>query len=476
MMKKYNKNKNQHMAALFTAATMSVMIAVPWAFIVPVHAVSIGSNGISETTQDSQAAVTVENNVPIETNYSLDNIANNYTYFGKGNLQGAPPGNSANHQVGPVAVGGDASLSSVGTGGVNQQAYTYVKGNLTLNGNIMSQPAKDHTIILGETNKDKTYSFENGLKVEYSDQHIDFDKAFESIQSQVNSIINDDSITWKKIESNNVSWPSAKISLGSSYKGTIGDLKEMVFDSSTGQLTGDTVLYITDEGKVTIPNLLTNGINPSEEGRNGSGIVWLFPNATEVYFPSSATPVFGTIIVPRGNVKMDTGNYNGCLIVGGNGYIGAEGHLWNYSGTALSKKPDKPDKPDQPTEKPTEKPDQPGQSTEKPIEKPVEKPDQPTEGTTDQPTENTPEENKTPIGNKQHHKENKESINEKKTNSVQKEAPTRSKTDNASEAGAEVNSAPKTGDNNNVRMYVISGLAAGIAFIFALYRRLKSGK
>ena len=104
-----------------------------------------------------------------------------------------------------------------------------------------------------------------------------------------------------------------------------------------------------------MPNIIPRNLNASE-GNQSSSIVWMFPNADYVHFSAAATPFFGTIIIPNGSVKLDTGNYNGCMIVGGDGKLGTEGHLWKYNGTILKPViPDvpKPTEPIAPTPEPT---------------------------------------------------------------------------------------------------------------------------
>ena len=324
-------------AAFITAATMSAVIAIPGSMALPVFADTANpTQSIVRTSPDASSEVKATdaevNATDAEvkaTDYSLAHITENYTYFGKGNFEGYLPGAAANHQVGPVAVGGDAHISNIGTRDVTQNEYSFVAGTLTEDSNI--QEAKDGTVILGTVNKGngKTYS---GVTPKYIDGYIDFDKAFGSINNQVDTIINDNSINWNPIESVNPYWANSVFSFGKAYKGTINNLNLNQI-SFTGSEGGDTVICITDEGALEMP-MLQFGLSPSQSGSK-SGIVWLFPNVTDLHLNRAATPLFGTVVLPKGNISIEDGNFNGCLIVGGNGNIGAEGHLWSYSGTVL---------------------------------------------------------------------------------------------------------------------------------------------
>ena len=317
-------------AAFITATTMSAVIAIPGSMALPVFADTANpTQSIVRTSPDASAEVKATDAEVKATDYSLAHITENYTYFGKGNFEGYLPGAAANHQVGPVAVGGDAHISNIGTRDVTQNEYSFVAGTLTEDSNI--QEAKDGTVVLGTVNKGngKTYS---GVTPKYIDGYIDFDKAFGSINNQVDTIINDSSINWSPIESVNPYWANSVFSFGKAYKGTINNLNLNQI-SFTGSEGGDTVICITDEGALEMP-MLQFGLSPSQSGSK-SGIVWLFPNVTDLHLNRAATPLFGTVVLPKGNISIEDGNFNGCLIVGGNGNIGAEGHLWSYSGTVL---------------------------------------------------------------------------------------------------------------------------------------------
>ena len=338
-------------AAFITATTMSAVIAIPGSMALPVFADTANpTQSIVRTSPDASAEVKATDaevkatdaevkatdaevkatDAEVKaTDYSLAHITENYTYFGKGNFEGYLPGAAANHQVGPVAVGGDAHISNIGTRDVTQNEYSFVAGTLTEDSNI--QEAKDGTVVLGTVNKGngKTYS---GVTPKYIDGYIDFDKAFGSINNQVDTIINDSSINWSPIESVNPYWANSVFSFGKAYKGTINNLNLNQI-SFTGSEGGDTVICITDEGALEMP-MLQFGLSPSQSGSK-SGIVWLFPNVTDLHLNRAATPLFGTVVLPKGNISIEDGNFNGCLIVGGNGNIGAEGHLWSYSGTVL---------------------------------------------------------------------------------------------------------------------------------------------
>jgi hypothetical protein len=160
----------------------------------------------------ADASDTTDAQVPKDADYSLKHIAEDYTYYGKGDLEGYADGTAANHQVGPIAVGGDAHLSNVGSDAV-QNEYSFVAGELTLDGNILTASAKDGTIVVGTRNEGKAYS--GATTVAYDDDHIDFDAAFASIEEQVEAIVGDTEITWSELPvTGDAYWSSAEIPSG----------------------------------------------------------------------------------------------------------------------------------------------------------------------------------------------------------------------------------------------------------------------
>ncbi len=333
--------------------------------------VSAPVNSVSMNKAD---AINNASTVAKDTDYSLNHIANSYSYYGKGNLEGVTPGSAANHQVGPIAVGGNAHVSYIGRQGTNQPEYNYIRGTLTLipHGNIEAGPAKDGTIVVGTENKGKSYS---DVAVAYDDDHIDFNEAFASIDTQIDDIVNNKNITWKDMPSSNFG-----IKESGYYKVSFSHVSEIGLD---GANLGNVVILVTDNGDLNMPRIIPSNLKASEE-KNATGIIWIFPYASSLYVSSMS--MFGTVIIPHGDVTMESGNYNGCLIVGGDGHLDAEGHLWSYNGTVLPKVAKKTVKPHTPS------------SPAKPAVPTI--PEQPT--TPEQPTKpsslNKPE---TPVGSTQ---------------------------------------------------------------------------
>lgn len=272
--------------------------------------------------------------------YSLYYVLNNLNYFVRNNVE-------ANHTVGSVVVGGNATINTMGNANKaqSQKIPSYIKG-LAKTGNIVT----DQYIYLGTVNKNNSQTQVYGTKgIKYTDNYVDFDAAFAAFEAEMNGIsceirITDSEISNRrpssshvKIENNYWRQNTVKLDAGHSY----------VFDSFNGvgiidiqgsaTSSADTVIKVNSSG--TVGQFPLTMINGSYAGSNENGIgcslTFLFPSATSLKVTSPDTYI-GHIVAPKASVVWEgSGNYNGCIIAKSL-KTGAEGHMWPYNGSIFT--------------------------------------------------------------------------------------------------------------------------------------------
>ena len=287
------------------------------------------------------------NENPKMTDYSLNNILNNYNYFVFGNTDTI-------HTVGAVIVEGNATINAFGgasTGGdAPQGAPSYIKG--TASGAFANNSATNVTdlvLYLGTVNYDAFKNAQVGpnyggtlSNIIFTDDYVDFEAAYNSIKSEAGSIKCAVKITaqdiseMKKTDTYEVveGWSGKKILRvhgGNTFElDGVNDLIQIDVIMDNVSDGNDTVVKITDGGDVTFPTTLVNGkaVDGKENGP-GTSITWLFPSASKVSLPADTH--VGHIIAPDSDVDIAGGTYNGCVIAK-NLTSKGEGHMWSYTG------------------------------------------------------------------------------------------------------------------------------------------------
>ena len=102
-----------------------------------------------------------------------------------------------------------------------------------------------------------------------------------------------------------------------------------------GEATANTTINVTVQGDVVMPMMWINGSQPSvqEQSNTGTSIVWNVPNADSIHLPTQNW--VGHVIAPQADVRMDGGNYNGCIICE-DFATSAEGHIYSYTADTTS--------------------------------------------------------------------------------------------------------------------------------------------
>lgn len=320
---------------------------------------TVSGDEIVEETEEEN--VEEEETVEVSTflqdggSYSVGYILNNYNLFIKNSIV------DTNHTMGPIAAGGDAEITYWGMRGVIFDANSYIRGALTQNewyasvgGGILylgtvnegkyewrkSNVDWDDDFGGCYVNKETGKGIHNTRALLYSDEYIDFDAAFESIQSDIAGLAVDYVIDRENETDfyNIVSEKAAttlNIRAGSTYSiDSLQGISMINIYGSDVQSAVDTILIVDSSDEITMfPDVKVNGtIEESAEYGKNSSIVFIMPNATDITMRSSHAH-FGHIIAPNAFVRFPGGgDYNGCVISKDFTSERHEGHMWPYNG------------------------------------------------------------------------------------------------------------------------------------------------
>lgn len=251
------------------------------------------------------------------TDYSLYNILNNYNTFVKTNV-------GMGHSVGPVAVGGNYDGQWISGNGYVHKVDSYIKGKANFGGYDPRTTSK--YLYLGKEN-DRRPSWENQIRYIKNDDYIDFNKAFASIAQEAKSVAS--SISYSTPSGN-------KLIAGESYNIHINDLGgQLKWEIGENGTSSDSVVYDDSNGTIRFYADASVFGNQTEYNASGMGIVYIFPNATEVVI-SNASQHLGHIIAPNADVRFEgTMNYAGCIIAKSLQTNGSESHMWPYNGSKI---------------------------------------------------------------------------------------------------------------------------------------------
>ena len=251
------------------------------------------------------------------TDYSLYNILNNYNTFVKTNV-------GMGHSVGPVAVGGNYDGQWISGNGYVHKVDSYIKGKANFGGYDPRTTSK--YLYLGKEN-DRRPSWGNQIRYIKNDDYIDFNKAFASIAQEAKSVAS--SISYSTPSGN-------KLIAGESYNIHINDLGgQLKWEIGENGTSSDSVVYDDSNGTIRFYADASVFGNQTEYNASGMGIVYIFPNATEVVI-SNASQHLGHIIAPNADVRFEgTMNYAGCIIAKSLQTNGSESHMWPYNGSKI---------------------------------------------------------------------------------------------------------------------------------------------
>ena len=285
--------------------------------------------------------------------YSLDYILNNYNVFVSGDFTGT-------HVMGAVVTGGGfkGSLGGVsGTtpfeGGVHQ-VPSYIKGKAEISGDTIYTDVAPYfgTINKGKFNElcltNSSGEIEHITKpddrAQYSDDYVDFNK-WEDLKRQAEKISQKPSViisskNGKLISSNpevvKINEGSSRIDVpaGNVVFFVSGDLSQFELNI-VGSASDSNTIIASNSAEISLPRTYINGVLPGsiEVESEGVSLVYSFPNASSVLVTPEIT---GHIVAPYADVKLNGGNFNGCIIAN-NVVSSAQGHMWPYTGPGLTK-------------------------------------------------------------------------------------------------------------------------------------------
>ncbi|MBQ0001074.1 MAG: choice-of-anchor A family protein [Clostridiales bacterium] len=263
--------------------------------------------------------------------YSLTNLLSGYNVIAFGDAE------MTIHCMGGVLVQGDYNLSGSGFGDGSDLPPSYIKGKANIKGPYNSRNSTTNgPLYLGSVNASNGYindggiavingvNFYNAVPVYISDNFFDFGRAYSVVTSGTAYLANNG---YTINDTGMIDIP-----FGSSV--VIPDISQIYRINFTGSedVGGSTVVTILNGGRM--PEIRFNGSQPSvKEKSEGTSIVWNLPNASGTVSVPAQNWV-GHILAPNADVRIEGGNYNGCVICH-NFFSNAEGHQYPYNGGTL---------------------------------------------------------------------------------------------------------------------------------------------
>lgn len=272
--------------------------------------------------------------------YSIAYILQNFCTFTEGDAY-------ASDVVGPAAVGGKAYFpGSHGRAEYTNWTNSFYAGGFGTSHNFAS--GGKPLLYLSTSEQYDDALVRNDLKerniIKINPDYIVFQDAFTQIKSQVSKLEND------AIDLGRISIPTSqvydKFAPGNVYKvENLNDINEINING--GDATGNVIIIAEDSGHVNLPRVKINDLNidSSEIGTLGISLVFVFPNASDVYAGrQNWYSPGGHVVAPNavfhktkyGNVGgSDVGQYNGCVIAKKLDAPGTEFHMHPYYGKLL---------------------------------------------------------------------------------------------------------------------------------------------
>ena len=313
--------------------------------------------------------------------YNLYDILNNFNIFAKEDV-------TTIHTVGEVAIGGDLDLSGnmVGKTGAGHQGSSYVKGKVNNYGGDAYHPDNDDVYLyIGSSNTDSNLTYTSDAEsgpFRINDNYIDFDEAFEAIQKEVDNNFSKDALAKQGVNLKDVQYGQIKGNGDTDYYEI--DFNSAGYPMLTVPKGQKNIVVIDYSEDINIQGITCNDLSASENNKDGTNILWVFPNAKNIRLGSMN--MYGHVIAPNADIQIDSGNYNGCIIAKSIDSK-AEGHKWGYSGTTVEPKEEpSPEPSEKPSPEPSEKPSP--EPSEKPSPEPSEEPSpEPSEEPSPEPSE-----------------------------------------------------------------------------------------
>lgn len=244
------------------------------------------------------------------------------------------------HCMGGILIHGDLKGNASGYADIGTlEAPSYVSGSLkefsgwynSRNGNVKTP------LYIGSVNKIRMEYGNTFINDKYSgqspayhsDDFVDWDR--------LSRIIKETSVNLKKkstktidITKNYEMGTPLEIEAGSNV--TLRMNGHYVHIRLIGEISKNKTIINLEGNEVSIPRIV-NELSNAENGK-GTSIVWNCPNVKSVNILSALSPEVGHVIALDANLKVESCNYNGCLI-SQKATIDGEGHFHPYDGDAL---------------------------------------------------------------------------------------------------------------------------------------------
>ena len=293
--------------------------------------------GMSRTVRAEESTDTFESDGG---RYDLGYILEHYNVFVSGDYSGT-------HVVGPVICGGNfgnyfGGLSYGNPAGFPHEVPSWFgKDIVSANFNTYS----DVTTYVG-SQVDMSRHWKLGAdgmvhneQVKVSDRYADFAR-MEDLKEQAASLGKEADRTISQADLQN--GQTISLETGHIYKIESGISLKGYSIRISGNASEDLILESDAAGTVYLPSFVLNSDDSEfgsiENQESGAGIVFAFPNASEVTNEGYGHSITGHIVAPFADISLTGGNYNGCIIAA-SVKTNSEGHMWSYHGKKLLPNP-----------------------------------------------------------------------------------------------------------------------------------------
>ncbi len=293
--------------------------------------------GMSRTVRAEESTDTFESDGG---RYDLGYILEHYNVFVSGDYSGT-------HVVGPVICGGNfgnyfGGLSYGNPAGFPHEVPSWF-GKDIVSANFKTY--SDVTTYVG-SQVDMSRHWKLGAdgmvhneQVKVSDRYADFAR-MEDLKEQAASLGKEADRTISQADLQN--GQTISLETGHIYKIEPGISLKGYSIRVSGNASEDLILESDAAGTVYLPSFVLNSDDSEfgsiENQESGAGIVFAFPNASEVTNEGYGHSITGHIVAPFADISLTGGNYNGCIIAA-SVKTNSEGHMWSYHGKKLLPNP-----------------------------------------------------------------------------------------------------------------------------------------
>ena len=268
--------------------------------------------------------------------YDLGYILEHYNVFVSGDYDGT-------HVVGPVICGGNFKnyFGGLSYGKVNGFPHEvpswFGKDTASANFDTYSDVI---TYVGSSVDRSKHWKIgsdgaTHNEQVRVSDDYVDFSRMADlknqaaSLGTEADRIITEADLAKGK---------TLSLETGHTYRIESGISLKGYSVKVVGDASEDLILESDDSGTIYLPTFVLNSdgseFGSIENQKSGAGIVFAFPNASEVTNMGYGNAITGHIVAPFAHVSLAGGNYNGCIIAASVS-TNSEGHMWSYHGQKL---------------------------------------------------------------------------------------------------------------------------------------------